>query len=202
MGFIGARGLGTRPHEPGRGGCQKMDHRAQFHEDAAHCREGAKACQPTRTSAGRHLHPIFRQVPQNQDFRATSESARYWQPVVKSALQALSSSASSPGGRPALTVLELPPDVQCQGGASPARSRHPRAIYSFEREVGRPKSESGCVATSRTFVSSPRAGGQFDDERRHFPACRFGPSTGTARRPLVSTRESSHAGSAIASSML
>jgi len=202
MGFIGARGLGTRPHEPGRGGCQKMDHRAQFHEDAAHCREGAKACQPTRTSAGRHLHPIFRQVPQNQDFRATSVSARYWQARREVCPSGTIEQRFCTTGRPTLTVLELFPDVQCQGGASPTRSRHPRAIYSFEREVGRPKSESGCVATSRTFVSSPRAGGQFDDERRHFPACRFGPLTGTARRPLVSTRESSHAGSAIASSML
>ena len=146
--------------------------------------------------------PYFAKFLRIKTFEPLPNPLVIGRPVVKSALQALSSSASSPGGRPALTVLELLPDVQCQGGASPARSRHPRAIYSFEREIGRLKSESGCVATSRTFVSSPRDGGQFDDERRHFPACRFGPSTGTARRPLVSTRESSHAGSAIASSML
>ena len=147
MGFIGARGLDTRPQEPGRGGCQKMDHRAQFHEDAAHCREGAKACQPTRTSAGRHWQPIFRQVPQNQGFRATFGSGLIGR-VVKSAVQSLLSGGSSPRrGDPVAVSGSVP------GCPAPGRL----VVRDHDAQIRRPGRDSktpGPFSTARAIVRS------------------------------------------------
>ena len=159
MGFIGARGLGTRSHEPGRGGCQKMDHRAQFHEDAAHCREGAKACQPNERRPADICIPYFAKFLRIKTFEPFLDLlviGRTRREVCRSGTFEQRFFART---RPAFGVLELFPDIQRQGGGFsyesttprsesrdqrlPGPSQSPRPIQSFEREVGRLKSESG-----------------------------------------------------------